>query len=71
MMSTDYAVNGGQKSLPTLRLINPIQLSTNGIDELPFGLDCMDAGGRATHGAVAESLSKALLSSSLSYYALS
>ncbi len=24
----------------------------------PFVLDCMDAGGRATHGAVAESLSK-------------
>ena len=27
---------------------------------LPFILDCMDAGGRATHGAVAESLSKDL-----------
>ena len=25
---------------------------------LPFVLDCMDAGGRAKHGAVAESLSK-------------
>jgi hypothetical protein len=24
----------------------------------PFVLDCMDAGGRATHGAVAESMSK-------------
>jgi hypothetical protein len=27
----------------------------------PFVLDCMDAGGRATQGAVAESLSKDLI----------
>jgi hypothetical protein len=30
-------------------------------NRLPFVLDCMDAGGRATHGAVAESLSKNLI----------
>jgi hypothetical protein len=30
------------------------------INPLPFVLDYMDAGGRATHGAVAESLSKDL-----------
>jgi hypothetical protein len=31
----------------------------------PFVLDCMDAGGRATHEAVAESLSKDLFRASL------
>lgn len=37
----------------------------NGINELSFVLDCMDVGGKATNGAVAESLSKDLIEVSL------